>query len=197
MLLYKHSDLRKTFITEILTEYLQHSLYKISTDELIENRCLKNSVFNIFKTASHFNTILLMNKADVFLHECSVSEVHNHSVTVFLHKLEYFEEVLFLTTNHVNEFDDAILSRIHYKLKYEALSWEFWRDVWRSFLSKSCMHKRSPQLSSDELHKLKGLDLSAREVYGRTLTIHISSLTVYSSSDQKPGYDRPCTCHCQ
>lgn len=66
-----------------------------------------------------------MDEDDVFLHKCSVGGVHDHSVMIFLCKLEYFERVLFLTTNCVDEFDDAILSRIHYKLKYEALGWEF------------------------------------------------------------------------
>lgn len=105
-----------------------------------------------------------MDEADVFLQGRSIGGVHDHSVTVFLRKLEYFAGILFLTTNRVNEFDDAILSRIHYKLKYEELSREFRQEVWRSFLSKSQTHGGSAQVSSDELHKLEGLDLSARDV---------------------------------
>ncbi|KAL2377209.1 hypothetical protein RJZ90_006929 [Blastomyces dermatitidis] len=144
----------------------------MAAGELIRDRYLENHVSNIFKTASHFNTILLVNKANVFLQGCSVDGVHNHSVTVFLHKLEYFEEVLFLTTNRIDEFDNAILSRIHYKLKYEDLSWEFWRDVWRSFLSKSHTHQGSAQVSNDELHKLEGLDLSARDIKNLAMIAH-------------------------
>ncbi|OJD21369.1 hypothetical protein ACJ73_07293 [Blastomyces percursus] len=135
-------------------------------------KCLEDHVSNIFKTASHFNAILLVDEADVFLQGRSVGGVHDHSVTVFLRKLEYFEGVLFLTTNRVDEFDNAILSRIHYKLKYEDLGREFRRDVWRSFLSKSHTHQGSAQVSNDELHKLEGLDLSARDIKNLAMIAH-------------------------
>lgn len=35
--------------------------------------------------------------------------------------MEYFDGVLFLTTNLVHQFDDAILNRIHLMMKYEKL----------------------------------------------------------------------------
>ncbi|EER45255.1 conserved hypothetical protein [Histoplasma capsulatum var. duboisii H88] len=133
------------------------STCSVAAGGLIGDKCLKKHVSNVFKITSHFNAILLMDKANVFLHGRSIDGVHDHSVTVFLHKLEYFEGVLFLTTNHVNEFDDAILSRIHYKL---------------NFLSKSRTHKGSTQLSSDELHKLEGLDLSAQDIKNLATIAH-------------------------
>ncbi|KAL2376051.1 hypothetical protein RJZ90_007765 [Blastomyces dermatitidis] len=172
VLLYGRPGLGKTFTAEALVEHLQRPLYRVAAGELIGDRCLEDHVSNIFKTASHFNAILLVDEADVFLQRRSVGGVHNHSVTVFLRKLEYFEGVLFLTTNRVDEFDDAILSRIHYKLKYEDLGREFRRDVWRSFLSKSRTHKGSAQLFSDQLHKLEGLDLSAREIKNLAMIAH-------------------------
>lgn len=158
---------------------------------------MKNHVFNIFKIASHFNAIFLVNKINIFLYECFVNEVYNYSMTIFLCKFEYFEKVLFLIINCVDEFDDAILSRIHYKLKYEILNWEFQRDVWKSFLSKSCMYKRSLQLFSDELYKLKDLNFSVWKICDEMLIVHISSLIVYSSSDQKSDYDHSYICYYQ
>ncbi|OJD27255.1 hypothetical protein ACJ73_01355 [Blastomyces percursus] len=178
VLLYGRQGLAKTFTAEALAEHLQRPLYRVAAGELIGDRCLEDHVSNIFKTASHFNAILLVDEADVFLQGRSVGGVHDHSVTVFLRKLEYFEGVLFLTTNRVDEFDNSILSRIHYKLKYEDLGREFRRDVRRSFLSKSQTHQGSAQVSNDELHKLEGLDLSARDVGCKASTFHISTLTV-------------------
>ncbi|EDN03641.1 predicted protein [Histoplasma mississippiense (nom. inval.)] len=189
VLLYGRPGLGKTFTAEALAEHLQRPLYKVPAGELIGDRCLEDHVSNIFKTASHFNAILLVDEADVFLHGRSVGGVHDHSVTVFLRKLEYFGGVLFLTTNRVDEFDDAILSRIHYKLKYEALGREFRRDVWRSFLSKSCTHQGSPQLSSDELHKLEGLDLSAREIRNLAMIAHALA-TVAQAAESNEEFAR-------
>lgn len=91
-------------------------------EELLQNKCLKKYIFNIFKIIRHFNTILLMDETDIFLHEYLIDEVYNHSMTVFFHKLEYFKRILFLMINYINEFDNAILSKIHYKLKYKDLS---------------------------------------------------------------------------
>ena len=45
----------------------------------------------------------------------------NRLVAVFLRKVEFFKGVLFLTTNMLNDFDAAILNRIHLKLKYNDL----------------------------------------------------------------------------
>ena len=45
----------------------------------------------------------------------------NKLVSVFLRKLEYCEGIMFLTTNRVSDFDEAILSRIYLMLKYHEL----------------------------------------------------------------------------
>ena len=42
----------------------------------------------------------------------------NRLVAGFLRKLEYFDGILFLTTNLLYQFDDAILNRIHLVMKY-------------------------------------------------------------------------------
>ena len=43
-------------------------------------------------------------------------------MSVFLRKLEFCTGILFLTTNRVSEFDEAILSRIHLLLRYNNLT---------------------------------------------------------------------------
>ncbi|ODH45035.1 hypothetical protein ACO22_00427 [Paracoccidioides brasiliensis] len=157
VLLYGRPGLGKTYTAEAMAEHLQRPLYRVAAGELIHGKCLEEHVSNIFKIASHFNAILLIDEDDVFLHGRSIGGVHDHSVTVFLRKLEYYEGILCLTTNRVDEFDDAILSRIHYKLKYEDPTREFRRQIWGSFLSKADTHKGSAQVSSDKLHKLEGM----------------------------------------
>ncbi|KAH9204697.1 hypothetical protein DL95DRAFT_244968, partial [Leptodontidium sp. 2 PMI_412] len=39
----------------------------------------------------------------------------------FLRTLEYYQVIMFLTTNRVQQIDDAITSRIHFKIKYSDL----------------------------------------------------------------------------
>lgn len=50
--------------------------------------------------------------------------------------MEYYEGILFLTSNRVNTFDDAFKSRIHVPLKYGELPVESRNKIWRNFLSK-------------------------------------------------------------
>jgi hypothetical protein len=48
---------------------------------------------------------------------------------MFLQELEYYQEIMFLTTNWVKQFDDAIASKIHLSLKYESLGLIVKRDI--------------------------------------------------------------------
>lgn len=68
----------------------------------------------------------------------SYHDTHNRLVTISLRKLEYYQGILFLTSNRGIQFDDAILSRIHLIIEYENLTREFRRDLWSTFLSKTC-----------------------------------------------------------
>lgn len=56
------------------------------------------------------------------------------NITVFLRVLEYYQGIMFLTTNQIAQFDIAIPSRIHVAIKYETLSKEQMRRIFRGFL---------------------------------------------------------------
>ena len=58
-------------------------------------------------------------------------------VSVFLRELEYYQGIMFLTTNRVKDIDDAIASRLHLPLKYKSLALEGRRGTWESFLKKA------------------------------------------------------------
>ena len=49
---------------------------------------------------------------------------------VFLRTLEYFQGIIFLTSNRVSVFDQAIKSRIHLALQYAAPSLASRRQMW-------------------------------------------------------------------
>jgi SpoVK/Ycf46/Vps4 family AAA+-type ATPase len=90
----------------------------------------------VFQIASHWDAILLLDEADVFLERRSSQDlVHNALVSVFLCKLEYCEGIMFLTTNRVSEFDEAILTRIHLMLRYDNLDQAARTTIWGDFLN--------------------------------------------------------------
>lgn len=119
----------------------------------------------MFKIAKHFNAMLLLDEADAFMEQrTSYHDTHNRLVTVFLRKLEYYQGILFLTSNRGIQFDDAILSRIHLTIEYEDLTKEFRRDLWSTFLSKACTMQGPAVVEEDDLRRLESLDLNGREV---------------------------------
>ncbi|KAF2179336.1 hypothetical protein K469DRAFT_596320, partial [Zopfia rhizophila CBS 207.26] len=66
--------------------------------------------------------IVLLNEADVFLAQRTIENTSNNSlVSVFLRQLEYYQGILFLTTNRVQTFNEAVASRIHNGINYGPL----------------------------------------------------------------------------
>jgi hypothetical protein len=93
-----------------------------------------------------------------------VLHVHNSLVLVFLRKLEYYQGIMFLTTNRVTDFDEAMQSRIHLTLKYGALGIDTRRGIWKSFLETATTVKGKAIYTPIELDKLVRKELNGREV---------------------------------
>ncbi|KAJ5873293.1 ATPase AAA-type core [Penicillium solitum] len=159
----------KTFTVEATSEYFRLPLYSISAGELVVNHgdsnALEQQLETVFKIAKHFNAVLLLDEADAFMEQrTSYHDAHNRLVTIFLRKLEYYQGILFLTSNRGIQFDDAILSRIHLIIEYEGLTREYRRDLWSTFLSKACTMQGPAIVEDHELRRLESLDLNGREI---------------------------------
>ena len=88
----------------------------------------------------------------------------NALVSVFLRKLEYFEGVLFLTTNRVKTIDEAIASRIHLPLRYVELEQSARKELWKSFLMAGRATKKGAPLTPKDFERLSKKELNGREV---------------------------------
>lgn len=80
---------------------------------------------------------MLIDEADVYLESRKPGDLErNGLVSVFLRAVEYYNGILFLTTNRVGQFDDAFISRIHVVLRYKRLSLEDRKQIWEGFFDK-------------------------------------------------------------
>ena len=123
----------------------------------------------IFQRADKWNAVLLLDEADVFLEQRSLHDVHRNAlVSVFLRELEYYQGIMFLTTNRVKQIDDAIASRIHLPLKYESLGLAARRGIWESFLEKAVAKKEGVSYGCKDLDFLAEKDFNARQVSSLT-----------------------------
>ncbi|KAK7755498.1 hypothetical protein SLS62_002430 [Diatrype stigma] len=95
------------------------------------------SLTNVFRLAHLWDCVLLLDEADVFLSQRSKLDMtRNALVSVFLRVLEYYNGLLFLTTNRVGTIDEAFKSRIHMSLYYPPLDKTQTRDIFRLNIGK-------------------------------------------------------------
>lgn len=84
-----------------------------------------------------WNAVLLFDEADVFLEARAHGDIDRNSlVSVFLRALEYYQGLMFLTTNRIGSFDEAIISRIHVVLHLPNLSDVDRERIWSTSFRK-------------------------------------------------------------
>lgn len=125
---------------------------------------------SIFKVASRWRAILLLDEADVFLAQRSDNPLLNALVSVFLRELEQYDGILFLTTNRMQAFDEAMISRIHLPLNYKPLGRDARKAVWESFLKQATTKKGNPKVDKGVIDDLAEKNLNGREVRGPPYT---------------------------
>lgn len=128
----------KTLTAETVAEYSRRPLFPVSSGDLgVTPDTLDERLSRILDMASTWRAVLLIDEADVFLERRSLHDMaRNGLVGIFLRVLEYYEGILFLTSNRVATFDDAFKSRIHVPLKYAELTPASRRAIWENFLGR-------------------------------------------------------------
>ena len=74
---------------------------------------------------------MLIDEADVYIKRRDNNMAANAIVGVFLRVLEYFNGLLFLTTNRVDDIDEAIVSRCIAMIKFYPPDTEARRRIWQ------------------------------------------------------------------
>ncbi|KAI1743087.1 P-loop containing nucleoside triphosphate hydrolase protein [Xylaria scruposa] len=123
ILLHGVPGVGKTSTAECVADLFRRPLFQITSGDLgTTAKEVEDALEENFSLASRWNSILLIDEADVFLAERTKEDfVRNSLVAVFLRMMEYYAGVLFLTTNRVGVFDEAFTSRIHISLYYPPL----------------------------------------------------------------------------
>ena len=126
----------KTLTAEAAAEAAGKPLMILSAAEL-SNRVdeVEARLANILNMCKEWNAILLIDEAEVFLESRSLGDVYRNSiVSVFLRLLEYHQQVIFLTTNHIARLDTAFKSRIAVAFRYPDLDEAARQEIWGRFL---------------------------------------------------------------
>lgn len=137
-LLHGKPGVGKTFTAECAAEFVQRPLLSLSCSDIgVDSGKVEKNLLRFFKMAKLWGALLLLDEADVYLEQRNARDLERYClVAAFLRCLEYYQGVLFLTTNRVGAFDDAIVSRINVVLHYE-FDEPRRQDVWATFSASS------------------------------------------------------------
>jgi len=102
----------KTLTAEVYAELIDRPLYSIRSGALgTTAQDIEQNLAIIFQQSKRWGCVLLLDEADVFVIKRGDNIEQNAIVAEFLRVLEYFDGLLFMTTNRPDDIDDAILSR--------------------------------------------------------------------------------------
>lgn len=127
----------KTLTAEVYSEAAERPLYTVQCSQLGTNEeALEKHLGIVLERAMRWQALLLIDEADVYIHERGDNIRQNAIVGVFLRLLEYYNGILFMTTNRATIIDDAIVSRATAHIKYVIPTGEDRNRIWRILLEQ-------------------------------------------------------------
>ena len=138
MLLHGRPGVGKTTCAECIAELTKRPLLTITCGDLGTNSYLvEQELTRWLRLGALWNAVLLFDEADVFLESREHGDIERNSlVSVFLRALEYYQGLMFLTTNRIGMFDEAILSRVHVILHFPDLTDTERAKIWDTSFRK-------------------------------------------------------------
>ncbi|KAH8681750.1 P-loop containing nucleoside triphosphate hydrolase protein [Xylariales sp. PMI_506] len=164
----------KTLTAEGISELLKCPLYNVSAGDLgTDSRLLEAELQRVLDICHAWGAILLLDEADVFLEKRNMHDIHRNAlVSIFLRQLEYFQGILFLTTNRVETFDEAFQSRIHIALRYDQLDAKAKKAIFKIFVERVRVAEGRDTMpfNDDDYTILARHNLNGRQIKNTILT---------------------------
>lgn len=140
----------KTLTAEVYAELIGRPLYSIHSGALgTAAEEIEKNLRTAFQRGKRWNCVLLLDEADVFVVQRGNNIEQNAIVAEFLRTLEYFDGLLFMTTNRPDDIDEAIISRCAAIIDYSPPAPEDAAAIWRVMASQYEAH-----LSNDLIRQL-------------------------------------------
>ena len=160
-LLHGPPGVGKTLSCEAISELLQRPLYSISVGELGTNPdMLEVRLGRVLEIANSWDAIILLDEADIFMEKRSSNDIHrNAMVSIFLRLLERHQGVMFLTTNRMENIDEAFRSRISTVIEYKHLDEAKRSKIWNNLLKAANI-----SLSEENINELAEKNLNGRQI---------------------------------
>lgn len=138
VLLHGPPGVGKTLTAETIAQATGRPLLSVSVAQIGTNAAHAERRLNtIFVNAARWRAVLLIDEADVFLEERVRTDNPNRNalVSVLLRCVEYYEGIVFLTTNRIKSIDIAVQSRMHLAIQYKNLTSEQMLKIYQNLLA--------------------------------------------------------------
>jgi SpoVK/Ycf46/Vps4 family AAA+-type ATPase len=137
----------KTLTAEVYAEIIQRPLYRVHSGQLGLNvAAMENALKDALTRAQRWGAVMLIDEADVYIKRRDNDMAANAVVGVFLRVLEYFNGLLFLTTNRIDDIDEAIVSRCIVMIKFYPPDSEARLRIWKVMTEQFGLVAEAPLL---------------------------------------------------
>jgi len=137
-LLHGKPGVGKTYTAECIAEHVKRPLLPITCADIgVDPAKVENNLMRWFKLARSWDAVMLLDEADIYMEYRQIHDLNrNNLVASFLRAIEYYEGILFFTTNRVGTFDEAFLSRITLTIYYPDFEDEERETTWHNYFDK-------------------------------------------------------------
>lgn len=130
----------KTLTAEVYSEIIKRPLYRVHSGQLGLNVGeMEKALKEVLTRAQRWGAVMLIDEADVYIKRRDDNIEMNAVIGVFLRVLEYFNGLLFLTTNRVDDIDEAIVSRCIAMIRYYPPTSEERLRIWQVMTEQFCL----------------------------------------------------------
>src|SRR5436190_5125620 len=128
----------KTLTAEVYAEQTQRPLYVLELGELGTDVAQVEANLNrVFTRVARWNAVLQFDECEIFLAQRGDDLERSAIVGSFLRLLDYYQGILFLTTNRAEVLDHAVRSRVMLKLDYPDLDHAARTVIWKTMLDSA------------------------------------------------------------
>ena len=150
----------KTLTAEVYAENTERPLYVLELGELGTNAGeVETNLRKVFARVARWNAVLQFDECEIFLAQRANDLERSAIVGIFLRLLDYYQGILFLTTNRCDVLDHAVLSRVMLKLEYPDLDEQAREVIWTNMFNAAELELRDGSYA----------ELAEREINGRQI----------------------------
>eukprot|EP00801_Mesodinium_rubrum_P004646 Mrub_04649.p3 GENE.Mrub_04649~~Mrub_04649.p3 ORF type:complete len:195 (+),score=101.80 Mrub_04649:551-1135(+) len=156
----------RTLTAEAAAESMHKPLYMVNIGELgSQPHELEHRLKAILEICYAWDAVLLLDEADIFMEQRSEHDLQrNAMVGIFIRLLEYYQGILFLTTNRVKGLDQAFASRISVQYYFCDLDRDcraqIWTQIFAGDASLDYQHLSTFHLNGREIKSISKLALA-------------------------------------